>query len=255
MKLTKTNFEIYYEKHGNKRNEIIILPGWGETRKTFTEMINSLKDHFTVYIIDYPGFGKSPFPNKDLTIDDYAVLVKDFIEEKKLDTPIVISHSFGGRLTILLSTKYNVKFKKIIMIDAAGIKPKKKLKAILRTYIYKFLKKISFILPKQTRKKYLNKLITMFGSNDFKNLTQNMRKSFISIVNTDLTKHLSSIRTDTLLIWGEKDLDTPLKDAYKMNKLINDSGLVIIKNATHFSYLEYPTYINKIIFEFLKNLK
>ena len=54
------------------------------------------------------------------------------------------------------------------------------------------------------------------------------------------------------LIWGENDESTPIKDAYKMNKLIRSSGLVVIKGASHFCYLEYPGYIKVILDEYLK---
>ena len=41
MYLTVKDLTIYYEKYGNGKNIILILPGWGNTRETFR------------YIIDY----------------------------------------------------------------------------------------------------------------------------------------------------------------------------------------------------------
>ena len=73
-----------------------------------------------------------------------------------------------------------------------------------------------------------------------------------NIVNEDLTKYLINIKTETLIIWGENDESTPIKDAYKMNKLIRSSGLVVIKGASHFCYLEYPGYIKVILDKYLK---
>ena len=67
---------IYYEKYGNKDKIILILPGWGNTRTTFTNIINFFKEDYTIYIIDYPGFGNSPLPNEDLTIYDYTNIVR-----------------------------------------------------------------------------------------------------------------------------------------------------------------------------------
>ena len=68
MYYKKTDYSLYYEKYGQNEKNIIILPGWGETRKTFDSIIKNLKDKYTVYIIDYPGFGNSNFPKHDLTI-------------------------------------------------------------------------------------------------------------------------------------------------------------------------------------------
>ena len=71
MYYNKKNISFYYKKYGTKSRNILILPGWGNTRETFNYLISCLKNDYTIYILDYPGFGKSPFPNNDLTIYDY----------------------------------------------------------------------------------------------------------------------------------------------------------------------------------------
>lgn len=252
MNFIVNDFNIYFEKYGQGKSNIIILPGWGETRSTFNNLISILKEFYTVYIIDYPGFGNSNFPNRDLDIYDYANLIKDFIKINGIDNPILIGHSFGGRISIILTGLYNIPIKKMILMDAAGIKRKKKLNLRIKQLIYKCLKKLGTIFPKKMKHIYLNRLISIFGSTDFKNLDPNIRKTFIKVINEDLTKYLKGINTSTLLIWGELDKDTPVEDGKIMNTKIEDSGLIIIPNAGHFPYLEYPYYINKIILEFLK---
>jgi len=252
MKFNFLDFDIYYEKYGTGKDNILILPGWGDTRGTFNNLISVLKNNFTIYILDYPGFGNSSFPNRDLDIYDYSNLIEEFIKQNQINDPIIISHSFGGRISIILAGLEKINIKKMILIDAAGIKRKKKFKIRLKQFIYKTLKKIGLILPNKLKTKYQNKLINIFGSNDYKNLDPNIRKTFIKVINEDLTKYLKNINTSTLLIWGENDKDTPLDDGKLMNVLIEDSGLIIIPNASHFPYLEYPYYINKIILEFLK---
>ena len=98
--MNKENFNYY--KYGNSKKVLISLPGWGDTRKTFDFYINNLKDKFTIYIFDYPGFGNSKFPNKVLTLDDYVIYIKNFIKEKNINNPYIICHSFGCRIAILL---------------------------------------------------------------------------------------------------------------------------------------------------------
>ena len=137
MYYNKDDFSIYYEKYGQSEKTIIILPGWGDTRKTFKSIIESLKSNFTIYIIDYPGFGNSPFPNQNLTIYDYTNIIRDFLSEKNIRNPIIIAHSFGGRIATLLTGYYKEKIDKMILIDSAGIKRHKKLKIWLKEKIYK----------------------------------------------------------------------------------------------------------------------
>ena len=84
MYFTSNDLTLYYEKHGQGNKIILILPGWGNTRETFHNMISYFKENYTIYIVDYPGLGNSPTPNKDLTIYDYATLIINFIKEQGL---------------------------------------------------------------------------------------------------------------------------------------------------------------------------
>ncbi len=251
MNIIINDFNIYYEKIGSGKENIIILPGWGNTRPTFNLMIDALKKYYNVYILDYPGFGNSSFPNRNLTIYDYAELMQNFINILDIKDPIVITHSFGTRIALILNAKLKIKFKKLIIIDGAGIKKKKCILLKSKQFLYKLLKKLSIIFPKKFKKLYLKKLVNIFGSADYKSLNDNMKKTFSNIVSEDLSYLLKDISSETLLIWGEKDCDTPLKDGIKMNNSIIDSGLIIIKNGTHFSYLDVPFYVNNIIIEFV----
>ena len=51
MKFKFLDFNIYYEKYGNSKDNILILPGWGDTRSTFNNLISLLKNNFTVYSV------------------------------------------------------------------------------------------------------------------------------------------------------------------------------------------------------------
>lgn len=252
MYFNNKDMSIYYEKYGDNKKNILILPGWGNTRTTFTNIINFFKDNYTIYIIDYPGFGNSPIPEKELTIYDYTNLVRDFLNEMQIKNPIIIAHSFGGRIATLLTGYYKEKIDKIIMIDAASIKPRKSIKAFIKQTTYKVLKKLTYLLPKLKQEYYRQKLLKFFGSTDYQNLPNNMHKTFKNIVNENLIYYLKNIESETLLLWGKLDKDTPLKDGYKMNNLIKNSALIIFPKGNHFSYLQYPYLTNKIIFEFIK---
>ena len=249
MYFTYNEYQIYYEKYGNKNKSILILPGWGKTKETFNYLINCLKKDYTVYIIEYPGFGKSPFPNHDMTVDDYTIIIKAFIEEKRITNLSIIAHSFGGRIAILLAGKYHVSINKMILIDVAGIN-RFSLKKKVKTIVYKALKLLSIFLTKK-KDKYLSYLFTKFSSTDYSSLNSNMYNTFKNIINTNLKKYVKHNKTSTLIIWGKDDTDTPLYIGKYLNKHIFDSGLIILP-GTHFIYLEHPYLVYRIIKEFIK---
>ena len=163
---------IYYEKHGEGKKNIIILPGWGETRKTFYSMIDSLKRNNTIYIIDYPGFGNSKLVNKDLTIFDYSFIIYSFVKDNNINNPIIIAHSFGGRIVSVLLGKFKLKISKLILLDVAGIK-RFNIKVLFKRYIYKLLKLLTCFLPLKYKYKSRKKLFKKFSSSDYYYLSPN----------------------------------------------------------------------------------
>lgn len=242
------SFSLFYEKYGTSKNTILILPGWGDTRNTFNYLIENLKEDFTIYIIDNPPFGNSKIKEEDLTIYDYTNLIREFMLHEDITNPIIIAHSFGGRIATLLSSYYKDPIKKLILINIAGIKHKNPIKK----YSYKLFKKLIKIIPNKLRKKINTYLLKKYSSSDYYSLDNNMKKTFQNIVNEDLTKYLKDINQETLILWGELDDATPLKDAYKIRKRIKNSELIVFKGANHYSYLNYPLLTLNIIKSFLK---
>lgn len=252
MYYNEEDISLYYEKYGDGEKTILILPGWGDNRKTFYNIINHFKEKYTIYIMDYPGFGNSVFPNKDLTIYDYTNLIRNFMFDNNIENPIIIAHSFGGRIATLLSGYYKEKIDKIIMIDTAAIKPKKSIKTLFRQSLYKLLKKLAIFIPKIKKERYMQKLIKIFASSDYQVLSKSMQQTFKNIVNEDVSYYLKQIDEEVLILWGKNDIDTPLKYGIKTNKLIKHSALIVFPKGSHFSYLEYPILTNQIIYEFIK---
>ena len=78
-----------------------------------------------------------------------------------------------------------------------------------------------------------------------------MKESFIKIVNEDLKEYYAAIKIPALLIFGDKDKETPLYMARRMNRLIKNSKLIVIKNAGHFCFVDNPYLFNGFALEFL----
>lgn len=246
------DINLYYEKYGTGSKELIILPGWGDTRKTWDYIIGLLADYYTIYIIDYPGFGNTEFPNHDLTIYDYANLINEWLKSLELDDSVLLGHSFGGRILTLLNGYYGYPYAKMILMNAAGIKPKQTFKGKIRKCFYKFLMKSTDLLPKKIKEKSKRWIFEYFSSEDYKMLPTKMRKTFQNIVSEDLKDYLENISSNVLLIWGEKDMSTPIDDAYLMKDRIKNSKIFIFRDGSHFVYLEYPVKVIELIAQFVE---
>ena len=78
-----------------------------------------------------------------------------------------------------------------------------------------------------------------------------MRQTMVRLVNDDMTPYVDGIKAPTLLIWGDGDTATPLYMAEKLEKLIPDCGLCVIKGAGHWSFVERPGEVLPILKNFI----
>ena len=202
-----------------------------------------------VYALDLPGFGTSQMPPIAWDTSDYARFVTAFLEKFRIPKVHLIGHSFGGRISIILSAEHPEKVDKLILVDSAGIKPPRTTKYYFRVSIAK--------VGKLLRRcgKYGNYLANVVsqrtGSKDYRE-AGDMRATLVKVVNQDLRALLPRIAASTLLIWGEDDKDTPVSFGRIMEKEIPDAGLVVLKEAGHFSYLDQFPQFCRIVASFLK---
>lgn len=251
MKESIGGVDINYEVFGAGK-DVLILHGWGANIATVMPLVRMLEKNFRVWAIDFPGFGKSGTPPEDWDVYSYAEITRAFIERVHIQKPVLIGHSFGGRISIILSAKKMTDINKIILVDSAGVLPKRGLEYYIKVYSYKSMKLIAKAVGKIS-KELEDKLKTRFGSADYKSASPVMRGIFVRVVNEDLTYLMPSVAQPTLLLWGEKDNATPLSDAKIMEKRMPDAGLAVIQNAGHYSYLDNPAQCNIIINKFLEN--
>ena len=255
MQVKINNWNINYEVMG-EGNPVILLHGWLANLETMKPLANNLSQNFKVYLVDIIGFGKSDLPEKPLNTDDFGDFLKQFVDELKIEKPILIGHSNGGRMIINSVGRKIVEPKKVVLIDSAGIKPKRKLSYYIKIAFYKTGKFFLNLLPNTKRiKAFKERLYNSVGSSDYKASSTVLKETMKTILNEDQTKYLPEIKVPTLLIWGSLDKDTPISDAKTMEKLIPDCGLVEYPNSTHFSYLQNLNNVNIVLNEFLKNDK
>jgi len=139
------------------------------------------------------------------------------------------------------------------LLDSAGLIPKKTPKQKARARSFKMIKKV-LMLPviRSFSGGLLEKARKHYGSADYNAAPEVLRKTMVSLVNTDLRDIISAISCPTLLIWGENDTATPLEDARTIENLIPDAGLCVIKGTGHYSFCERPYEAHAILRSFIK---
>lgn len=244
--------KIHYQETGPvDATPVILMHGWGCDHTTVRSVAALLEPGMHVYNLDLPGHGKSEEPPTAWGVDDFTKYIEKFTKKLDIENPVLIGHSFGGRISLLMSSRNPIS--RMVLIDAAGIKPKRKIDYYLKVYSFKLAKKIlPIILGKSKGQQVIDKWRGAAGSADYRNSSSIMRAVMSRCVNEDLKHVMPEIKASTLLIWGENDTATPLSDASYMEKHIKDAGLVAFPDAGHYSFLDNPGGFAAVMKEFFK---
>lgn len=164
-----------------------------------------------------------PYP---IYLNDYVESILSIVEHYKMSDIILVGHSFGGRVAIKFASKHSYLLEKMVLVDSAGIKPKRKLNYYLKIFRHKLLNCFN--------------IAHTAGSSDYRKLNQVSKQTFKNIINEDLTNLTKKITLPVLIFWGGKDKETPIYMARKLYKNLADSTLIVFKNVGHYSYIERP---------------
>lgn len=233
---------------------VVLMHGWGCRADTLASVERvALGAGCRVYNVDFPGFGESSEPHYAWGVEEYTRLIEKLVEAEKIEAPTLLGHSFGGRVGILYASRHP-EVRRLVLVDAAGIKPRRSLNYYRKVYTFKAAKALAkLFLGKEAAQRRIDAMRARRGSSDYAGASPMMRSILSKVVNEDLKSRLPLIKAPTLLIWGEADTATPLADAKTMDRLIPDSGLVSFPGCGHYSFLDNPGQFAAVLTSFLQS--
>lgn len=247
---TYNSVELAYSVEG-EGDALLLLHGWGCDRNIWMATTEFLRDHFMVVAVDFAGFGQSQEPCDVWGVEEYTRSVEALVKELGIESPTLVGHSFGGRVSILYASRNEVA--RVVLTDAAGVKPRRSFGYYRKVYAYKLLKHaLPILIGEKKAQMLLEQRRKASASSDYNRATPIMRAILSKCVNEDLCEYMPHIKAPVLLFWGDKDTATPISDAHKMERLIPDVGLVVAEGAGHFAMLEQPELWRLSLTSFLK---
>ena len=236
----------------DNKQVLLFFHGWGGSKETFSPVVGALEDRYRLIAPDLPGFGKTGEPDRPWSTGDYADFIEDFIGQLGLsDQPLsYCGHSHGGRMLIKWASRPGTRAKRLILIDAAGLRPKRSPAWYGKVYAYKAAK-ILLRIPVLGRilTPLAKKKMTEAGSTDYRQASPLMRDTMKLLLREDLGHCLPDIKAPTLLFWGEQDGETPPDQGRRMEREIPNAGLVLLSPAGHYSFLDQlPVFLQALTY-------
>jgi pimeloyl-ACP methyl ester carboxylesterase len=218
MRVKVNQIEINYEVFG-KGQPLIMLHGNQEDYHIYDELIEMLKDNFTIYAIDSRNHGLSG-RSIDFSYDAMTQDVYQFIRQLKINKPHILGFSDGGIIGLKLAI-YAPNLIDRLIICGVNYHPKGLNKKIIKALKTEY---------KEDMSPYIKLMLE----------EPKIRK-----------KDIKKVMLKTLILVGEKDV-IKTKHTLKLHQMLKKSKLVILENETHDSFVVHSTKLAPYIMDFTK---
>ncbi len=246
--------------------ELVWAHGWGQTHHSLLPLAQAMRRSAPSLLIDLPGFGASPPPPGPWGTADYADAVAAWLaaihapsaaphpsplpasgeregpaaqrwegEGLQAARRIWVAHSFGCRVGLQLAARHPEALAGLFLIAAPGLPPGRSPwrqgGVMARRWAYRLARQFTPEGPARER------LRDRFGSSDYRQASPLMRQVLVKAVNEDLSASARAIRVPVALVYGDRDPDAPLDIGRRLERLIPQSRLVVLRGFGHLDIL------------------
>lgn len=217
---------------------MVWLHGWARRAQDFTLAANALAERGIGSVaLDLPGFGASPVPEVAGGARHYAELVLPALKEISNEPLVLVGHSFGGTVAVVLASEHPELFSSIVLVAAPVVRRRASVPAPIGYRAVRWLAArhlVSGARLERARQKY--------GSTDYKRAQGIMRDVLVASVNESYEPELERLETPVTFIWGDRDTDVPLVVATTAAALVKGpKTLRELSGIGHLIPLEAPS--------------
>lgn len=247
----------YIEAGDPAKPKVILLHGLGGNATNWAFNVPALAQNYHVIALDQVGFGRSDRLMVKYRVGTYVDFLDKFMAELKIDKASLVGNSLGGWVAALTAIKYPNRVEKIVLADAAGLKPAE----IDLTQIYSLNYSTRDEVRQLLKLVFFNQAI--FGSEVMVEQSMAVRvtandgytiNSLIESIkrNEDfLNGRLGEIKKPTLIVWGKQDGLLKLADGEQFKREIAGSELIVFDQCGHVPMVEKAADFNKAVLTFL----
>jgi len=251
--------QVAYEEAG-LGPPLVLLHGFFCDRSLWRAQLDGLSDEFTVVAPDLPGCGDSSDPPEVFHMAHYAEFVISFIGRLEIERPHVLGLSFGSTLALEIYRQRPDLPATLVLASAyagwAGSLPPEVVEQRLERTVRQ-----TYLPPERWVRDWVPGLLTKSAPAELVEQVSAMVSAFHpvgaramtrAVAETDLRDVLPRIQVPTLLIYGDKDVRSPLSVAEDLHAQIPESTLVVIPGVGHACNVEAAERFNDEVRTFLR---
>ena len=251
---------------------IVFVHGLSGCWQNWLEQLPVFAPEHRVVALDLPGFGHSPMPREEISINAYARILDALLGELGIDAATVVGNSMGGFIGAELAISFAQRVERLVLVSAAGLSTHNDPRT---TRAMPALRRVERVVAASaawlatrsdavTQRPRLREMVMKVAAHHPGRLPGPLvaeqvrgagKPGFIpalqAILDYDVRERLPEIACPTLIVWGEKDLLISVRDAEEFERLIPSSRRVVYPDTGHVAMLERPAAFNALLAQFL----
>ena len=221
----------------NEAPPLLLLHGWGHSLKMMEGLGELLSHSHYVHLLDLPGHGKSDKPDGVWGVKEFADAVLAYLDEHSIQHVSLIGHSFGGKTSLKFASLYPERVEKVVLINSSGLPAVHSLKKRVRNLWLSLLRSTCKYTDRVLGTKlFIGYFVPRYASADYLS-AGDMKNTFVKIVNEHFDEILPTLKHKFLLLWGERDTETPVQSGKRMSVLLPNATLKLLQGAGHVPFV------------------
>ena len=238
---------------------IVFIHAFPLNRTMWAPQVSALVERCRCIAVDLRGFGETALA-EPVSLDQYADDVVAVMDKLGVERAIVAGCSMGGYTAFALWRRHPERVRALVLADTKATadtdEARAKRVALIETARTQGSTavanlQIASLIGKTAREKQPDTYDAVHRM-----IAQTKPEAIVAALEAmmhrpDSTPTLATITVPTLVIVGDEDVPTPVKDARAMHQGIPGSRLEIVAGAGHLANLERPAAFNHLMTEFV----
>ncbi|AZF22421.1 alpha/beta fold hydrolase [Pseudomonas sp. R3-52-08] len=100
--------------------DIILIPGFASSYEVWVDLASRLRQSHRLHLVQVAGFAGSPAVSdpEGKVVAPTVEAIAEYIRSQRLDAPVIIGHSLGGEVALMLGARHPDQVGRLMIVDA-----------------------------------------------------------------------------------------------------------------------------------------
>jgi pimeloyl-ACP methyl ester carboxylesterase len=220
---------------------IVLLHGLAGSHRWWRYVIPQLARTHRVVVPELVGFGGSRPAPRQPDMREMAEIVNEWLLAQGLDRTDLVGHSMGGEIAIHLAASRPERIRRLVLVAAAGVPREISASAAAR------------LATELARLRAWGRrtFVATIAADSLRAGPFTLYRTLRHLLADDVRPLLPLVIQPTLIVWGEHDPITPLRDAHTLRNALPRARLFVVAGASHNVMADRPDDFVRVVTDFL----